>query len=104
MKLSSQSSDAPIASGGGAATGQQLLSIDSAIFRDVRVVLRARLGEATLSVEELLALKAGSVVTLETALNEPIELRLNDALVARGEIVAVGDSFGVRIVEVAQIS
>ena len=81
-----------------------LVSIDSAIFKDVQVALTARLGRADLSVQELLALKSGSVVKLDLKINEPIELRLQDSLVARGEIVAVGDHFGVRIIEVGAIT
>jgi len=84
--------------------GRPLLFIDSMIFKDVRVALQAKLGQATLTVADLLALKSGSVVKLNLRMNELIELRLNDSVVARGEIVAVDDSFGVRIVEVAQIS
>ena len=78
-----------------------LLSIDSAVFNDVRVAVRVRLGEIDLSSQELLALKAGSVVKLDSKMSDLIELRLNDTLVARGEIVAVDDHFGVRIVEIA---
>lgn len=84
--------------------GRPLLFIDSMIFKDVRVALQAKLGQARLTVADLLALKAGSVVKLDMQMNELIELRLNESVVARGEIVAVDDSFGVRIVEVAQIS
>jgi len=82
-------------------SGKPLLSIDTEIFKDIQVGLQARLGQATLSVEEILALRAGSVVKLDLKINDLIELRLNDALVARGEIVAVDDSFAVRIVEIA---
>ena len=81
--------------------GPPLVSLDSAIFKDVNVDLKARLGEVTLTVEDLLQLRAGSVVTLAAKLNDLVELRLNDSVVARGEIVAVGDHFGVRIVDVA---
>lgn len=77
-----------------------LLSLDSAIFKDVAVELSAKLGRATLSVEELLGLHAGSVVKLDVKINDLVELRLNDSLVARGEIVAVGGNFGVRITEI----
>jgi flagellar motor switch protein FliN/FliY len=84
--------------------GPPLVPLDAAIFKDVRVQLRARLGEATLTVEDLLALKAGSVVTLDSPLNAPVELRLNASVVARGEIVAVGEHFGLRIVDVAKTS
>jgi flagellar motor switch protein FliN/FliY len=87
-----------------AASGPPLLSIDAAIFKEVKVSLRARLGETSLSVEELLALKPGAVVTLDTRLNDLVELRLNENLVARGEIVAVDDRYGIRIVEIANIA
>jgi flagellar motor switch protein FliN/FliY len=53
-------------------------------------------------IETLLALRAGSIVKLDLKVNDLIDLRLNNALVARGEIVAVDDHFGVRIVEIAQ--
>ena len=83
--------------------GAALISLNAALFKDVKVELRARLGKTEMSVEELLALKAGSIVKLDLKMNEPIELRLNDALVARGEIVAVDDNFGVRIIEIAKM-
>jgi flagellar motor switch protein FliN/FliY len=87
--------------GGGNGAGKPLLPSDSPLLRDLNVTLEARLGEAVMPVAELLALKAGSVLSLETRLNEPVEIYLNDALVGRGEIVAVDDRFGVRIVEIA---
>lgn len=81
--------------------GPPLLSLDAAILRDVKVSLAIRLGEASLTVEELLELRSGSVVKLDRLLTEPIDLQLNGAVVARGEIVAVDDNFGVRILEIA---
>ncbi|HEX2594082.1 MAG TPA: FliM/FliN family flagellar motor switch protein [Rhizomicrobium sp.] len=84
-----------------AAEGNKLSSINDELLRGVQVSLEARLGTATLTVEQMMALKAGAVVDLETGLGDLIELYLNDALVARCEIVAVGDKFGVRIVEIA---
>lgn len=86
-----------------AAAGPGVLSINASIFKDVHVQLQAKLGQARMSVEELLALKAGSVVKLDLLMSEPIELRLNESLIARGEIVAVDDNFGVRIIEVANL-
>ena len=75
--------------------------INSDLLRGVRVSLEVRLGESPMTVDEMLALKAGAVVTLDTGLADSVELYLNDNLVARGEIVAVGDKYGVRIVEIA---
>jgi len=75
------------------------ISID--LFAGVRVALEARLGEAPMTVEDIMALKTGAIVTLETGLADHVDLYLNDMLVARGEIVAVGGKYGVRIVELA---
>ncbi|HEY4116131.1 MAG TPA: FliM/FliN family flagellar motor switch protein [Rhizomicrobium sp.] len=77
--------------------------IGGELLRGVRVALNARLGEASMTVEELMALKTGSVVTLQAALADHVDLYLNDNLVARGEIVAVGDKYGVRIVEIVPL-
>lgn len=92
--------------GDGASVGTEsrpVISADSPIFKDARVVLKATLGEAELSVQDILALRAGSVVELDTKLNGLVELRLNGSRIARGEIVAVEDCFAVRIVEIAQL-
>lgn len=78
-----------------------LLSADSSLLGDVSVTLQARLGSIDMTLADLLALRSGSVLELNTRLSEPVELYLNDVLVARGEIVAVDDRFGVRIVEIA---
>lgn len=79
----------------------KLAPINGDLFREVRVTLSARLGDAAMTVEEMMALKAGSVVTLQSSLADHVDLYLSGSLVARGEIVAVGDKFGVRIVEIA---
>lgn len=78
--------------------------IDADLFRGVQVSLEAKLGEAMMTVEAMMALDAGSVVTLDTGLADHVDLYLNNKLVARGEIVAVGDRFGVRILEIAAAS
>ena len=78
-----------------------LVSLDAAVFNGVKVKLDARLGSLSLTVQELLALKAGEIVILDAQLNDLVELQLNGATIGRGEIVAVNDSFGVRIVDIA---
>jgi flagellar motor switch protein FliN/FliY len=94
------SGDEPKTSDGAAAASGQ--RINGELLRGVRVALEAKLGQANMSVEEMMSLKSGAVVTLETGLADHVDLCLNGTLVARGEIVAVGDKFGVRIVEIAQ--
>ena len=93
---------ADAAAPGKPAAGPALVSLDSAVLKDVQVAVQARLGQANMQIEDLLALKSGSIVKLDLKVNDLIERRLNNALVARGEIVAVDDHFGVRIVEIAQ--
>ena len=83
--------------------GAPLVGIDSEVLMEVPVSLDTCLGATELSLQELLALKSGSIVKLDYRLNELVELRLNGAVVARGEIVAVGDNFGVRIVEIGKV-
>ncbi len=82
-------------------TGAPLVTLDSAVFKHVQVALHVRLGAVVLTIEDLLALKSGGVLTLESRINDLVELCLDDQVVARGEIVAVGDRFGVRIAEIA---
>ena len=76
--------------------------IDQGLIAGVEVTLEARLGSAVMTVAKLMELKAGDCLPLDAALNRDVELRLNGVTVARGELVAVGDSFGVRIVEIAR--
>lgn len=80
---------------------KNLLGVNPAIVGGIEVTLEALLGEARLTLAALAALKAGGVVTLAAPLNHPVELRLNGAVVARGELVAVGEQFGVRLTEVS---
>lgn len=76
--------------------------IDIALLGDVEIALEARLGEATLTISDLTALKSGSVVTLDRSLADHADIYLNGKMIARGEIVAVDKSFGIRITEIAK--
>jgi flagellar motor switch protein FliN/FliY len=71
------------------------------LIRGVRVKVSVLLGEAELNIGRLFDLKVGDVVELDRQIGEPIELVLDGKIVARGELVAVGDSLGLRIVEIA---
>jgi len=82
----------------------KIVPIDNALLSGVEVRLDALLGRGKMTAADLMGLTAGAVVTLENSLADHVELYLNDALVARGEIVAVGDNYGVRITEIAPIS
>ncbi len=75
--------------------------VSTTLIDSVAVELEALLGQAKMTVGALTALKPGAVVPLEAALNRPVDLRLGEVIVARGELVAVDDRFGVRLTEIA---
>jgi flagellar motor switch protein FliN len=72
-------------------------SID--LIRDVPLKVTVELGRASLTVREILALGAGSVVELDRLAGESVDVLVNDRLIARGEVVIVDESFGVRVTE-----
>lgn len=71
------------------------------LIGQVDVKLETILGHVTLTVAELNALTPDAIVSLNVSLSDPVELRLNGVVVAHGELVAVGDKFGVRITSIA---
>lgn len=81
-------------------SGAALLADRFDLIGDLKVRLRAIVGEGDISVAELFRLKDGSIVPLEADTSPIIELQLDDRTVARGELVVVEDRLGVRITEV----
>lgn len=72
---------------------------DLSLVGHVRVSLVAQLGNTEMSVQELFALKTEDVVKLDQSCDAIVTLLLNGKPVARGELVAVEENLGVRIVE-----
>ena len=67
---------------------------------DVPVTLALEVGRTEMSVGNLLRLSQGAVVELDRNAGEPLDVMVNGALVAHGEIVVVNDKFGIRLVDV----
>jgi flagellar motor switch protein FliN/FliY len=67
---------------------------------NVSLGVTAELGRCTLRVSEVLKLGRGSIVELDRLAGAPIDVLVNNRLVARGEVIAVDDRFGVRVTEV----
>ncbi|WP_256249334.1 flagellar motor switch protein FliN [Burkholderia ubonensis] len=72
------------------------------LVHDVTVSLDIHLGSSDLSIKDLMALQPDSVVTLDRRIDDCVEVRLNGRTVARAEIVAVDDRFGIRIVDIVR--
>ena len=68
---------------------------------DVPVKLTVELGNCEMTMKDLLQLGIGAVVQLDKLANDPIEVYVNQKLVARGEIVVVEDNLGIKITEVS---
>jgi len=70
------------------------------LILDIQLKLTARLGKMEMSVGEIMKLSPGSVIDIDRFVDEPIELVVNDRLIARGDIVVVQENFGVKISEI----
>lgn len=71
-----------------------------ALLHDVPLEVTVELGRIRLNLAELAArLGPGSIITLDTPTGSPLDVRVNNRLVARAEAIAVGEKCGIRIVE-----
>ena len=73
---------------------------DLGAFGAITVRLSVEVGAVRLSLRDVLGLEVGSVHTLDRRVDQPVDVLVNDRLIARGEIVAIGDRFGVKLVEI----
>ena len=76
----------------------QVSSID--LLRDVELNVKIELGRSRMFVEDVLKLGEGSVVELDKLAGDPVDVFVNDRLVARGEVLVLNDNFCVRVNEI----
>lgn len=76
----------------------QVSSIE--LLRDVELNVKIELGRARMLVEDVLRLAEGSVVELDKLAGDPVDVFVNDRLVARGEVLVLNDNFCVRVNEI----
>lgn len=69
---------------------------------DIPVQVSAVLGRTTMQVSQLLKLGRGAVVNLDRRIGEPIDVYVNNRLVARGEVVVVEDKLGITMTEIVK--
>lgn len=70
------------------------------LILDIPLRVTVELGRTKMPVSELLNLTQGSVIELNKLAGEPMEVYVNDKLIARGEAVLVNDKFGVRLIDI----
>lgn len=70
------------------------------VILDVPVTLSMEVGRTRIPIRNLLQLNQGSVVELERAAGEPLDVYVNGTLIAHGEVVVVNEKFGIRLTDV----
>lgn len=74
------------------------LAID--FLMDISLNLSIELGRTILNVKDILALREGAVVELDKLAGDPVDIFINNKLIARGEVVVIDDNFGVRVIDI----
>ena len=90
----------------GSGIGGELTPLDESglgIIMDIPLEVSVELGRVKMQVRDVVELGAGSIVEIDKAAGEPVDVMVNGRLVARGEVVVIDDNFGVRITEILSI-
>jgi flagellar motor switch protein FliN/FliY len=73
---------------------------DLEFLLDIPLTVSVELGRTRMMIHDLLQLGQGSVVELDKLAGEPMEIYVNNRLIARGEVVVVNEKFGVRLTDI----
>jgi flagellar motor switch protein FliN len=71
-----------------------------AVLLDVQLPVSIRFGETEMVLEEIVKLGVGSVIELNSGIDQPVDLVVNNRILARGEVVTVDGFYGIRITEI----
>lgn len=74
------------------------------VLQNIPVTLSIEVGRATIKIRDLLRLTQGSVVELDRLAGEPLDLLVNNTVVAQGEVVLVNERYGIRLTRVVPAS
>ncbi len=67
---------------------------------DIPLEVTVKLGQSRMIIKDLLSLNQGSVIELDKLAGEPMDIFVNDKMIARGEVVVVNEKFGVRLTDI----
>jgi len=85
----------------GPAPGSTSQFLAAPLLMGVKLPIRVLLGAAQLTLRDITQLGNGSVVELDCSPNDPVQIVVNDRVIAHGEVVVVGGNYGVRITRLA---
>jgi flagellar motor switch protein FliN/FliY len=72
------------------------------VLENIEVELTVEVGRAEITIRDLLRLNEGSVIELDRLAGDPLDILVNGTKIARGEVVMIGERFGVRFGEVVE--
>ncbi|MAX52531.1 MAG: flagellar motor switch protein FliN [Methylophaga sp.] len=84
--------------------GKPKSDVDLDMVMDIPVTISMEIGRTRISIRNLLQLSQGSVVELDRLAGEPMDVLVNDTLIAHGEVVVVNDKFGIRLTDIISTS
>ena len=75
-------------------------NINQDVIRAIPITLSVEVGTTTLKLRDLMRLSQGSVLELDRGVGEPMEVKINNTVIAKGEIVSVGDKLGISVTDI----
>lgn len=87
------------AAGGPALSGLRIPPALRGALLDIELTLSVELGRTRLALGDILEMGPGSVITLDRMANEPLDVKVNQLPVMKAEVIAIGENYGIRIVE-----
>lgn len=73
------------------------------VLENIEVRMTVEVGRTEITIRDLLRLSEGSVVELDRLAGDPLDILINGTMIARGEVVMVGERFGVRFGEIVEL-
>jgi len=86
------------------ALAEESNQINAEVLQNISVTLSIEVGRAQIKIKDLMRLTQGSVVELDRVAGEPLDLLINNTVVAQGEVVLVNERYGIRLTRVVPAS
>jgi len=90
----------PDAATGAAAAPSKVTAENLRVLENVEVQMTVEVGNTEIKIRDLLRLNEGAVIELDRLAGDPLDILVNGTMIAKGEIVMVGERFGVRFTEI----
>ena len=75
-------------------------NIDQEVIRAIPISMTVEVGSTSLKLRDLLRLSQGSVLELDRSVGELMDVKITNTVIAKGEVVTVGDKLGISVVEI----